>query len=294
MPADLRARGGDVTSFLAVDVSATGRPEACRVLHPGSDGRPAILACDLLLGRGRYPVRRPAPGAAVAARWGVRLRWETLDPAGLARRQAEASRSVPVHSLNRSWPDQGPVPRDRGLAALPPVQPAEAPCLSRHPARLSRAAGPPRRGRRQPRPAGRSGAGHHRLRGRNQLRQFPARRARLRGRPPPPAPRLPRGPPGLRLRDRRGGAVDRLPDNPLHRQRGARPLAVPHAHRPPILSAGGGLVRHRLGPVRNRHARFGGGRSLSGIRPRPPAARSRRRWSGRPHPPSRSAPGRRP
>jgi len=135
MPAALRARGVDITSFVAVDVSAAGRPERCRILRPSRYGRLDALACARLLARGRYGVRRPAPGQAVPWRWGMRVRWETLDPAGLARRQDEERRQRTVYSLNRSWPDPGPVPSDRAWPrlywhgqlrplALPAIQPA--------------------------------------------------------------------------------------------------------------------------------------------------------------------------
>jgi hypothetical protein len=135
MPPALRARAVDITSFVAVDVSAAGQPERCRILRPSANRRLDALACARLLARGRYGVRRPTPGQAVAWRWGMRVRWETLDRAGLARRQAEERRRGTVYSLNRSWPDPGPVPDDRAWPriywhgqlrplALPAIQPA--------------------------------------------------------------------------------------------------------------------------------------------------------------------------
>ena len=86
MPADLRARPLDTTSFVAVEVDASGRATGCRILHPSSEPRLDAIACALLPGRGTYDIRRAGPGRPVAASRGYRVRWETLDAETHARR----------------------------------------------------------------------------------------------------------------------------------------------------------------------------------------------------------------
>ncbi|HVQ07917.1 MAG TPA: hypothetical protein VMS43_05740 [Allosphingosinicella sp.] len=95
MPADLRGRLIDVTSFIGVEVNETGGV-SCRILHPSSEPRLDALACALLPVRGRFPISRAGPGRPVAVTIGYRVRWETVTAETHAERRRGPFMAPPV------------------------------------------------------------------------------------------------------------------------------------------------------------------------------------------------------
>jgi hypothetical protein len=114
MPADLRSRLLDITSFVAIEVDAAGHAGHCRILRPSSEPRLDSLACTLLPLRGTYPVHRVGPGRPVAVTLGYRVRWETLDAETHAQRASAPlpppppifvdNRIRPGVRWDRAWP----------------------------------------------------------------------------------------------------------------------------------------------------------------------------------------------
>lgn len=90
VPADLRRRRINTNTLVAIDVDATGRATSCRVARASTEARLDALVCSLLMTRGSFAPRRPGPGAAAPATWGLVVYWRVLDRAQIEERERRA------------------------------------------------------------------------------------------------------------------------------------------------------------------------------------------------------------
>lgn len=87
VPAALRRRRINTNTLVAIDVDATGRATGCRVARASTEPQLDALACSLLMARGRFVPRRPAPGVAAPMTWGLVVYWRVLDRAQVEERE---------------------------------------------------------------------------------------------------------------------------------------------------------------------------------------------------------------
>jgi outer membrane biosynthesis protein TonB len=79
IPADLRRRRFDGRSVVAVDATAEGRAQTCRVTASAGDARLDRVACDKIVHRARFRPFYSGPGRPIAARWHLFVTWDITD-----------------------------------------------------------------------------------------------------------------------------------------------------------------------------------------------------------------------
>jgi TonB family protein len=109
VPQDLRRRRINTNTVVAIDIDSSGRATGCRVARASTEPRLDALVCSLLTTRGHFVPRRPRPGEAVAATWGMQVYWRVLDREQIEERNR---RTIAVPPAPRP-PAPGAVPSDR-------------------------------------------------------------------------------------------------------------------------------------------------------------------------------------
>lgn len=89
LPDDLANRPLRHDSFVLLDVGSRGEATGCRPLRASAEARLDALACTILMRPGDFLAYLPVPeGGAPPARWAMGVRFETMDAATAAARQA--------------------------------------------------------------------------------------------------------------------------------------------------------------------------------------------------------------